>query len=85
MGQLIARVDYGKASNVVGQLKEGAARVLASVDALEACFDAGDADLAHPVGVSFLGVRVREEFLPTGNLLGNPGPEERGQFWQRRT
>ena len=85
MGQLIARIDYGQASDVVGQLEEGAASVLAGLQAFETDFDAGDADLAHPVGVSFLGVRVREEFLPTGNLLGNPGPEEWGQFWQRRT
>ena len=79
--ELITRVDYGEASDVVGHLEEGAASILAGVDAFEACFDAGDADLAHLVGVSFLGVRVCEEILPIGNLLRNPGPEERGQFW----
>lgn len=65
----------GEASDVVGHLKEASARVLAGVDALEACFDAGDADLAHGVEGSGVGVRLGVEVLPVGNLLGNPGPE----------
>ena len=85
MGQLIARIDYDQASDVVGQLEEGAASVLAGLQAFETDFDAGDADLAHLVGVSLLGFRVREKLLPIANLLGHPGPEERGQVWQRRT
>ena len=43
--QSIAGIDYGKASDVVGHLEEGAAGVLAGVDALETGLDAGDADL----------------------------------------
>jgi len=69
----------------VSHLEEPATGDLSGVEALEACFDPGDADLAHFVGVSVAGGRLREELLPVGNLFGHLGPEERGQIWQRRT
>jgi hypothetical protein len=47
--QLITRIYYTEASDVVGQLKEAAASVLAGIDALEACFDADDALRAQGV------------------------------------
>jgi hypothetical protein len=35
-GRLIARIDYGEASDIVGQVKEASTSVLAGLDALEA-------------------------------------------------
>jgi hypothetical protein len=46
---LIPRVDYSEASDVVGQLEEAATSVLAGLDTLETCFDAGDTLLAQGV------------------------------------
>ena len=80
--RLIPRIDHREASDVVGQLKETAASVLAGGDALEACFDAGDAYFAQGAYGSGGGIRLGTVALPVGNTLGNPGPEERGQVWQ---
>jgi len=82
--QSIARLDDGEAGDVVGHLEEGAAGILAGMDAFETGFDAGDTELAHLIGGRFAGGCVRKKLLPVGNLLGNLGPEERRQVRQLR-
>ena len=83
--RLIPRIDHREASDIVGQLEQGSARVLAGINALKTFLDAGDAFLSHLGGRCVAGGRAREEVLPVGNLLGNPVPEKRGQFGQRWT